>query len=472
MEEILRFQNVTYEENKEPLLEGFHLSIYRGEIMGLIAERGRSTEGILKLLERNLPLQEGYIYLKEEMINSWKESDGSYNKITIIQRTGSLVEGMKVYENIFILPQNKSKKPISISHLKEYLLAYFAEIGVMIKPEAYVEKLTYFERIVVELIRGIILESSCIVLVKVDALLNEKEREDIFCIMEYYSKKGYSFLYVSSYMEEIPSLCHRWSMLSEGKACMIWDKKQESFFRGLLEIKESKEEKTTLGEQMEICFQMWKQQKNPSFFSLKIKERECVIMQSNNHSIFMQMIDTLMMKSTLGKWEVRFLEKKEKRIKKPQLAVIAENAAKNMIFEELSVIDNLKIGGMDRVKAGIDERRFRGSIEKEGIISENILGKKTEELNFQERIEVVYGRTILMKPSVVFIIQPFSGINYIQRKFLVERIKGLTKRKIGVVVLTINFTDTGEIGDRFIKIDKEAKMVELNKEEFIKIQKK
>ena len=41
---------------------------------------------LLKLLERNLPLYDGYIYYGGEKVNTWKEHYKAANRISIIQR--------------------------------------------------------------------------------------------------------------------------------------------------------------------------------------------------------------------------------------------------------------------------------------------------------------------------------------------------------------------------------------------------
>ena len=89
--EILRMERVTYKEADMIELEDFNLQIYEGEIMGLLPFNGQGMVALLKLLQVNLPLYDGYIYYNGEQINSWRVSSGTHNRIGVIQEKISLV---------------------------------------------------------------------------------------------------------------------------------------------------------------------------------------------------------------------------------------------------------------------------------------------------------------------------------------------------------------------------------------------
>ena len=87
--EILRMERVTYKEADMTRLEDFNLQIYEGEIMGMLPFNGQGMADLLKLLQVNLPLYDGYIYYNGEQVNSWKESFGTHTRIGVIQAHSS-----------------------------------------------------------------------------------------------------------------------------------------------------------------------------------------------------------------------------------------------------------------------------------------------------------------------------------------------------------------------------------------------
>ena len=71
-EEVFRMERVTRTEHGIVKLEDFQLQIYKGEILGLIPINAHGLRSFLELLQTNLPIDRGYIYYGNELINSWK----------------------------------------------------------------------------------------------------------------------------------------------------------------------------------------------------------------------------------------------------------------------------------------------------------------------------------------------------------------------------------------------------------------
>ena len=109
-QEVFRMERVTYSEEGNTLLEDFNLNIFAGEIMGLIPVSGHGMQAFITLLKLNQSLDDGYIYYREEIINSWRESNHSHNRISVIQDKSCLVESLTVADNIFVIRQGFSKK--------------------------------------------------------------------------------------------------------------------------------------------------------------------------------------------------------------------------------------------------------------------------------------------------------------------------------------------------------------------------
>ena len=55
-EELLRMERVTYREHGEVRLENFSISVFSGEILGLVPVDRYGISAMLKLMRQNLPL--------------------------------------------------------------------------------------------------------------------------------------------------------------------------------------------------------------------------------------------------------------------------------------------------------------------------------------------------------------------------------------------------------------------------------
>lgn len=117
-EEILRMEHVTYREQGVTQLENFSMSIQAGEILGLLPVNRYGVSTLIRLLRQNLPLHYGYIYYREKMINQWRFSDYSMNRISVIQNKSCLTERLTVADNVFVLRPGFKKHLIQPKVLK------------------------------------------------------------------------------------------------------------------------------------------------------------------------------------------------------------------------------------------------------------------------------------------------------------------------------------------------------------------
>ena len=84
-EEVLRMHDVTLIEQGNIRLEDFSLSVFAGEIVGLLPMNDHGIIALIDLLQNNLPLQSGYVYYRGELINCWRTADVHVNRIGVIQ---------------------------------------------------------------------------------------------------------------------------------------------------------------------------------------------------------------------------------------------------------------------------------------------------------------------------------------------------------------------------------------------------
>ena len=144
--EIFRMERVTYQENGVTFLKDFNLRIDEGEILGLIPVNGYGLNAFLKLLEVNLPLEDGYVYSRGELINSWKDSKRTRSRISVIGAENRLVETLSVTDNIFVLRKGFRQEIIRTGLLHRQLQPFLEDISMDIPADVPVERLTQDEK--------------------------------------------------------------------------------------------------------------------------------------------------------------------------------------------------------------------------------------------------------------------------------------------------------------------------------------
>lgn len=471
-------ERVSYQENGIMMLEDFNLNVMEGEIMGFLPVNSYGMSAFLRLLKTNLSLEDGHIYYHEELINSWKESRRNNNRITVIQNRSCLVEGMTVADNIFVLRQGFKKNLIQPAVLRKQLEPFLQDIGVNISADAYVEKLSAFERILVELLKGIVAGHRLIVLCETSTLISGDELRKLHHIMHHYAGQGYAFLYIGSHYEDILQICDRAVLMSNGRIEKVLQPR-EMFAENLLCAQEydkmvrgylnDKRNNVKLGKQACAFYGEIPLMKDPLRF--QVLQGECIAIQCLNNRIYHDMCQILLEEEQAFHWHLSMEDRGEKIQGNRKAAVIQEQCTHTMLFPELNYMDNLCFNLDKRMKNVWLTGNIRKSIRQEygKILGEDVFATPIDELHERQKYQLVYSRILLQKPKVVFCIQPFKGADMQHRMLIWELLEQFLERGIAVVILAVNLADTLSLADRLICLDKGKAQKEYSREDFASI---
>ncbi|MDY3342163.1 MAG: hypothetical protein SOX45_05600 [Lachnospiraceae bacterium] len=299
---------------------------------------GQGMMALLKLLQVNLPLYDDYIYYNGELVNSWKEFSRTHNRIGIIQAESSLVESMTIVDNVFVMRHGFKQEIIHTELLNRQLQPFLKEIEMEMTAETKVERLTVFQRIIVELLRSVVAGNHLIVLEEIGALISDRELEQLHQILHHYAEKGFSFLYISPHFEEENNFCDRVSFLTNGRIWKVIPKemmKNQTWeiydynhynmeYNQMVRFHLEKRERE--GTEREL-YTVWR------FFSEAISRNiefpvykgEYLAIQIHENKILQEMIEKL----------------QTDIIKDEKAAIIQESPTSSMIFHGLSYMDNL-----------------------------------------------------------------------------------------------------------------------------------
>lgn len=474
-QEVFRMERVTYIDKGIKQLEDFNLQIYQGEIMGLIPINAHGLQELLQLMQMNMPLYDGHVYYCKERVNSWKSTRRSANRIGVIDGHSRLVDHMTVSDNIFVLRQGFRQEMIHNKLLKKQLEPFMRDIEMDIPADAYVDKLSTFERVVVELLRAVVAGYRLIVLNEISTVINGEELNKLYEIMHHYGRKGFSFLYISLHLEEIMEVCDRVALLSNGRIQKVAQGE---------EMKAEIVEGYTLEFDTMVRYHMenrnpalWQKREVMSFshvagealrdFNLKIYEGECLVIQSLDNQVFQDILQVLYGDRKLKRGDCTISGKKVDLPASKEIAVIAVDPAKTMIFNEMSYMDNLCMGLSRRVP-NVWKKNMLDSIRKEygPVLGKKVFQMPVEQLSERQRYQLVYTRVLLQKPRVVVCVQPFKGADLAHRVFVWKMMEMLLDKGMSVVILTINLADSLSLADRLIRISKDGILQEVKREDF------
>ena len=473
--EILRMERVIFVDKGVTKLEDFNLQVYEGEILGLIPINSHGLDELFSLFQTNMPLYDGYVYYGGEMVNSWRGSIRSQNRICVIRARSCLVEGMTVAENIFVLRQGFRQEIIPSEMLRKQLEPFIEETGIEIQADTYVEKLSTFERVVVEILRAVVMGQRLIILEEISAQISETNLKKLYEIIRYYASQGFSFIYINLHFGELQQICDRVVLFSNGRIQKVisksemdkggLDKYTEQYRHMVMHHWEEKSgEKKKTNEIFKLENIIYGEMDTP--LNVTICQGECVVLQCLDSGSYHYTKSLLMEEIPIIKGAVWVDKTKGKALYK-DVAVVQEDPTNNMLFPELSYFDNLCIGIANRVPCVCYSRKIKSSIKQEykEYIKEELYLKQIDELTEKEKYQLVYMRILLQKPKVVFCLQPFKGADLVHRMYIWEQLEILLRHGIAVVIISVNLADSLAIAQRLFRISVKG-AEEIAKDEF------
>ena len=455
--EVFRMERVTYQEKGMEQLADCNLHIFSGEILGLIPLNSHGLSSLLEVITKNLPLEFGFVFLREKCINSWRDPHPHHNPIGLIQSKSQLVEGLSLADNVFVLRSGFRAWYIQSKLLRAQLLPFFEKFGIAVPPEEYPEALTPFQRVVVELIRAMVAGYKLILLYDISAFLGEGELEQLYGILRQCAADGFSFLYIGSQPEDLSRIADRISIFGSGRILKTVETAAE--LPGVLEkiagipsgTKDTHPAGAGTPPVLRVQGLSLDAMENLSF---DVYAGECLMLQDGNNRV----VDPLLQILTGDKAPEGGQLWLEDRICHPagnrELAILQELTSQTMIFPRLSYFDNLFMTSDHHLPNLWGNKRMQHRLAKEygarnGV---ELFSHPVESLSELEKYDLVYNRILLQKPKVVFCVRPFKGADMELREHIRGLLLQLRKKKIAVVLLTANADEAFGIADRVIRV--------------------
>ena len=487
-QEILRMERVCCREQGVTQLDGFNLSILAGEIVGLLPVNSHGLTTLLRLLQRNTPLHYGYVYYKERQINTWREFKKRNNRFGLIQSESCLVEGLTAADNIFVLRPGFRKWLLRPRIFREQLAPFLEGIGISIPADAYIEELTDFERVVVDVLKSVVAGCKLIVLRDISADICETELEKIHLLLKHYAKDGISFLYIDYHFEELQQICDKVALMSNGRIIKILQGESltpESLYAytgayigkvrqqiRLHELGKSKggylfQVRNTSGSLRGmingLSFTDGHNRLEPEASSLRgminglsftVAPGECVVLQNVDVQIFGELLALLSGETLPENGEILLDGKPAGFEMGGNIAVIQELPTKTMIFNELSYFDNLCFLLDRRLPEIWRDNSVREGVRREyaEILGHDIFDMRVDALSEAQKYDLIYARVVMQHPKVVFCVQPFRQADMELRMHIMDHMQMLLDKGMALVILAVNLADSLSLADKLIRI--------------------
>ncbi len=214
-EPIVELIDITKQFKGNYALRGVSLSLYPGEIHGLLGENGAGKSTLIKILTGVYGPTGGRIRVAGSDVAIHSPLEAHQLGIGAVYQDAELVEGFSVAENVLLGSESRgwfvNKKAIRTEATRR-----LSEIGIPMDAGRMAGTLSAAEMQLVILLSLFHKKYKVLVLDEPTARLSATETTILFRLIDVFKKEGITIIYISHRLEEVKRLCDRVTVLRNG----------------------------------------------------------------------------------------------------------------------------------------------------------------------------------------------------------------------------------------------------------------
>jgi ABC-type sugar transport system ATPase subunit len=201
-----------------PVLWDVSLSVAPGEIRGLVGENGAGKSTLVNIVSGILRRDAGEILLDGIPFNPRRPRDAALAGIAVASQELSLVDTLPVSDNLLLRRLPSRLGVVATTEANAASAALLELVGLdLVRPETPVAALSLSERQLLEFAKAIAQPSRLLILDEPTAALTAPQAERLHAIVKAKAAEGTAIIYVSHRLGDVLAVCHRVSVLRDGR---------------------------------------------------------------------------------------------------------------------------------------------------------------------------------------------------------------------------------------------------------------
>lgn len=197
-------------------LDNAQLTLYSGEVLGLLGENGAGKSTLMNVLGGVYKPDSGKIVIegKEVTINS--VVDAQQHGVAFIHQEIALVPYLSVAENIFLGRERKSAGMVDKKKMYKESKQWLDMVGLDVNPATMLCKLSIGKQQMVEIAKACSLNMKLLIMDEPTSSLSESEVKSLFEMMIKLKNQGIGIIYISHKLDEIFTITDRVCVMRDG----------------------------------------------------------------------------------------------------------------------------------------------------------------------------------------------------------------------------------------------------------------
>lgn len=445
-------------------LDGVSFTVTAGEVVALAGENGAGKSTLVKCISGVYRPDEGRLLVDGKPVTFASPNDAK--GISVIHQHFSLSPDLTVAENMFVGREPRTAFGLlDRRRMRREARAIMSELSLDIDVDAELRTLSVGRQQMVEIARAVLADAWFMVMDEPTSALSNRERDQLYTLIDRLKARGAGILYISHKMEEIFNQCDRVVVLRDGK------------FIG--------ERKTAETDEAEIVSMMVGREVGDIFPHLEAEIGEVAVKVNNIsngkllHSASLHVrcgevvalaglmgsgrsevlrliagLDTIQ-EGTLDVFGERQAGGDLKAANRSGIVYIPEDRHLEGFVGTMSIRDNLSLAWMrEHSRFGILPMAGIGRLARELIASLGVrpaqADKMTIELSGGNQQKVVIGKWLATRPRVILLDEPTRGVDVGAKSDLHHLIAKLKQQGAAIIMVSSELPEVLGVADRVV----------------------
>jgi len=219
-EPCLRTESISKSFRNVQALSDISISMYPGEVIGLVGENGAGKSTLLNILTGILTADEGQLYVHGEPVEFTNPREAAERGVSLVHQEIDVLPNFRGYENLFLGREKDTIGLLNQEEMRNEAQAFVDDLGLDIDVNEFAQNYSFNEHQMLEIAKAFHIsrdaENPVILLDEPTSGLEEAGREILFEKIDELRDQA-TFVFVSHELDEILEITDRIYVLKDGK---------------------------------------------------------------------------------------------------------------------------------------------------------------------------------------------------------------------------------------------------------------